>query len=31
MVIQHAYNIAANQFQSLGLGRSYTLEVVLHF
>lgn len=31
MVIQHAYNIAGNQFQSLGMGRSYTLEVVLHF
>ncbi len=31
MVIQHAYNIAGNQFQSLGMGRSYTLEGVLHF
>ena len=31
MVIQHAYNIAGNRFQSLGMGRSYTLEGVLHF
>ena len=31
MVIQHAYNIAGNQFQNLGMGRSYTLEGVLHF
>jgi len=31
MVIQHAYNIAGNQFQNLGMGRSYTLEGVLRF
>jgi hypothetical protein len=31
MVIQHVYNIAGSQFQNLGMGRSYTLEGVLHF
>ena len=31
MVIQHAYNIAGNQFQNLGIGRSYMLEGVLRF
>ena len=31
MVIQHAYNIAGSQFQNVAMGRSYTLEGVVHF
>ena len=31
MVIQHAYNIAGNQFRNLGAGRTVTLEGILRF
>ena len=31
MTIQHAYNIAGNQFQNLSIGRSYLLEGIVRF
>ena len=31
MTIQHAYNIAGNQFRNLGIGRSVRLEALLRF
>lgn len=31
MVIQHAYNIAGSEFQSLGIGRSVSLEALVRF
>lgn len=31
MVINHAYNIAGSQFQSLGIGRSLTVEGIMRF
>ena len=31
MVINHAYNIAGNEFNSLGIGRTVTLEGTLRF
>jgi iron complex outermembrane receptor protein len=31
LTIQHAYEIAGDQFQNLGGGRTITLEAALHF